>query len=511
MNKLINRSLILTLIIGIFSCTDLEEDPVGLLAPEAFFKSAADVETAVLGAYADIAAEAFYGRKLVLSLLLRGDMADIGDRNTPGRRQQVNDFDMDSNNGMVTAFWPRAYMIISAANAGIFGTEIVTEPAERINQLKAEAMFVRAFTYYHLVRVFGDIPYIDSFIDDPDAIKDVSKTPASEVYQNIIADLQFAKQNLPDSHPNDVRSRPTKGTAAAYLASVHLTLGNHQEAYNEAKWVIDNKDQFGYGLMEDFALLYDALNADGLQEHIFMVDFLGQTGGPRGQQTDWMGPITGIRSVTLPTTNAGWSVAVPAFAVFETWDARDYRREVSFIDSAYIDDELVGYEQFAPNHGSPRPHIAKYWRNAGNHRGDGGQSDNNYAAMRYAEVLLIAAEALNQMNGGPNAEAEGYVNQIRERARNWAGTMTDFPEDVTSGLSQADFHDLVIEERRLELAFEYKRWYDIKRLDLGNEVFKGASSLEPHDNFDPNRDYLFPLPQDELDRNENLEPQNSGY
>ena len=511
MNKLINKSLILTFIIGIFSCTDLEEEPIGLLAPEAFFKSAKDVETAVLGAYAHIANERYYGRKLVLSLLLRGDMADIGDRNTPGRRQQVNDFNMDPNNGMITNFWPKSYEIIGAANAGIKGTEIVTEPAGQINALKGEAMFLRAFAYYHLVRIFGDIPYIESFIDNPDEIKDISKTPASEIYQNIIADLEFAKQNLPDKIANNIRSRPTKGTAAAYLASVHLTLGNYQEAYDEAKWVIDNKDQFEYGLMEDFAQLYDASNADGLEEHIFMVDFLGLTTGGSGQQTDWMGPITGIRSVVLPTTNSGWSVAVPAFKVFETWDERDYRREVSFIDSAYIDDELVGYDQFAPNHGSPRPHIGKYWRNAGNHRGDGGQSDNNYAAMRYAEVLLIAAEALNEINGGPNAEAEGYVNQIRERARNWTGSMTDFPEDVPSGLSQQDFHDLVIDERRLELAFEYKRWYDIKRLGLGEEVFKGPNSLEPHDNFDPSRDYLFPLPQDELDRNENLLPQNSGY
>ena len=376
MNLSFNKLIILTLILGIFSCTDLEEDPIGLLAPEAFFKTTADVETAVLGAYAHIANEQFYGRKLVLSLLLRGDMADIGDRNTPGRRQQVNDFEMDSNNGMITAFWPRTYRVIGAANAGLKGVEIMGESSEKLNELEGEARFLRAFTYYHLVRIFGDIPYIDSFIENPDEIADISTTPASEIYQNIIADLEFAKDNLPDSYPNDVRSRPTKGTAAAYLASVHLTLGNDQQAYDEAKWVIDNKDQFGYALMGDFAELYDATNADGLDEHIFAVDFLGQVNAGN-ENTDWMAPITGIRSVSLPNTGAGWSVAVPAFPVFSIWDERDYRREVSFIDSAFIEDELVGYDKFAPNHGSPRPHIGKYWRNAGNHRGDGGFSDND--------------------------------------------------------------------------------------------------------------------------------------
>lgn len=93
--------------------------------------------------------------------------------------------------------------------------------------LVGEARFLRAFTYYHLVRLFGDIPYIDFFIEDPAAISDISKTSEAEVYQNIIADLEYAKQALPDSYSSGVRSRPTRGTAAAYLASE-----NWQQAYN---------------------------------------------------------------------------------------------------------------------------------------------------------------------------------------------------------------------------------------------------------------------------------------
>ncbi|MEQ8337977.1 MAG: RagB/SusD family nutrient uptake outer membrane protein, partial [Cyclobacteriaceae bacterium] len=185
------------------------------------------------------------------------------------------------------------------------------------------------------------------------------------------------------------------------------------------------------------------------------------------------------------------------------------RKDVSFVDSAYLDQALtqwVGYDQFAPNHGSPRPHIAKYWANPGNHTGEGGGSDNNYSAMRYAEVLLTAAEAAINL-GGQDAEAVGYINQVRARARNWNGTMTTFPADLTGA---EDLTQEVREERRLELAFEYKRWYDIKRWGIGDAVF-GPGSLEPHGNFDATRDYYFPLPQDELDRNENLKPQNTGY
>ena len=503
----------LVLTIGIFSCTDLEEEPFGVLAPEGFFTSAREVETAVLGTYANIASEPFYGRQLVLALQLRSDMCDIGDRNTPGERQQMNDFNVDANNTMVTAMWPRAYLIIGSANAAIAGAELVGEPADEINALIAEARFVRAFVYYHLVRLFGDIPYIDFFIDNPETIQDISRTSASEVYEHIIADLEFSKESLPDNHDGGIRTRPTKGTAAAYLASVHLTLENWQEAYEEAKWVIDNKGQFGYDLMEDFQDLYDASMADGLAEHIFAVDFLSNVSGSGLQNQDWMGPITGIRGYVDENLEPkeGWSVSVPAFSVYETWDARDYRRKVSFIDSAFVDGVWSGYEKFAPNHNSSRPHIAKFFLKCGDHRGDCAISDNNYVAMRYAEVLLIAAEALAEMNGGSNAEAEGYINEVRARARNWAGTQTDFPADVQTGLSKSEFIDLVLEERRLELAFEFKRWYDIKRRQLSDEVFKGPNALEPHDNFDATRDYLLPIPQDEIDRNENLRPQNNGY
>ena len=155
-----------------------------------------------------------------------------------------------------------------------------------------------------------------------------------------------------------------------------------------------------------------------------------------------------------------------------------------------------------------QPHIAKYTRFPWG--GEFRNSDTNYPAMRYAEVLLIAAEALAETSGATE-EAVGYVNQIRERARNWPGENSTFPEDVSEGIGTPEFIELILEERRLELAFEFKRWYDIKRRRLGEEVFKGPDSLEPHPNFDPNRDYLMPLPQVELNVNPNLRPQNPGY
>ncbi|MBT33856.1 MAG: RagB/SusD family nutrient uptake outer membrane protein [Thalassobius sp.] len=504
MKRYINKLIIFPLLLSFLACTDLEEEPVGVLAPESFFKTPSDVQAAIYGAYGHMASETVFGRKLSLTLQLRSDMCDIGDRGTPARRQQVNDFDMDSNNGMITEFWPSLYQVVSAANAAVDGVQLIDATDEEKNALEGEARFVRAYAYYHLVRIFGDIPYIDYFVSDPDAVKSIAKTSAAEVYEHIIADTEFAKENLPDTHSGDVRTRPTAGTAATMLASIHLTLGNFQEAADEAVWVINNKDRFGYALEDDFQTLYIAEQADNLKEHIFAVDFLGQQSGSSSANDDIMGPITGIRGAD----QNGWSVSVPSMAVYNTWDARDYRRKVSLEDTTSVGGVATPYTEYQQ---VQRPHIAKFARYPGNANADTRYSDHNYVLFRYAEVLLIAAEALNETAGGPTAEALGYINQVRARARNWAGTMTDFPADLADGMSQSDFRTAVLEERRLELAFEFKRWYDIKRRDMLVEVFTGVNSLESHDNVDTSRDYLFPLPQDELERNANLLPQNSGY
>lgn len=487
------------------ACTDLEEEPLGLLAPEGFFKTPADVEATIFGALDRMASERVWGRKLVASLQLRSDMVDIGDRGTAGRRIQVNDFNMDAGNGMVSSFWPNMYRAISSVNAAIAGLQQISASENRKLALEAEARFFRSFNYYHLVRLFGDIPYIDEFITDPESVISISKTSESEVYQNIISDLIFAKQNLPDNYPGDVRSRPTAGSAATMLASVYLTLGDYQQAATEAEWVINNRDRFGYDLEPDFQDLFDATKtgrATPSREHIFVFEFLGQQRATGGANFDFMAPMTGVRG----SDHRGFSVCVPSMAVYDTWDDRDYRKKVSFEDTTLINGVPSPYTEFPV---TQRPHIAKYFRFAGTANADRRLSDHNYAAFRYAEVLLIAAEALNESNGAPTAQALDYINQVRARARNYAGVQTDFPADL-GNMSQEAFRNAVMEERRIELAFEYKRWYDIKRRDMLLEVFTGPESLEPQE-VDPNRDYLFPLPQDELMRNENLLPQNPGY
>jgi len=484
-----------------FSCADLTENPVGLLSPEGFYKSKKDVESGIFGAYSSLASEPLFGRQFLSAIMLRSDMVDIGNRGTAAERIQVNDFTMDAANGMVARFWPIWFQVISAANSAEAGAKTLGLAEVDINPLIAEAKFVRAFSYYHLVRNFGSLPYVDTFISDPESVKTIGKLSEEEIYKKIIVDLEYAKQWLPDKHVGDVRSRPSKGAAAAYLASLYLTQGNYPKAYAEAKYVIDNKDKFGYRLESDYQDLFVATKADAIKETIFAVDFLGNI-SLGIYNDDLMPSMVGNR---LPEV-AGFGVLVPSLKVYSTWDSRDYRKKVSFQDTLILGTRVIPYTGFP----DPRPHIDKWRRFPGTSGAGARYSDFNYNDFRYAEVLLIAAEAIGEISG-PNDEAYGYLNQIRTRARNAAGKLQAFPQNVPMNLNKQDFINLVMEERRLELAFEFKRWYDIKRRKLGDIVFKGSNSLEPRSAFDSNRDYLMPIPATEIAINPNLAPQNPGY
>lgn len=502
MKNKISKIVAIATIVFISGCADLEEKPVGVLSPQAYFKTTKDVEVAIFGAYGVIASEPLFGRQFSSALMLRSDMVDIGNRGTPAERIQVNDFAMDANNGMVAKFWPVWYQVINAANSAEAGALTLGLDEAVINPLVAEARFVRAFSYFHLVRCFGSIPYIDFAVSDPSKIIGISKTSEADIYLGIIKDLEFAKQWLPNSFVSDLRTRPTKGTAAAYLASVYLTQGNFSGAYTEAKWVIDNKATYKYNLEADFQNLYRANLNDNTLEHIFAIDFLGKL-SVGSYNDDLMGPMVGVRN----SAELGFGVLVPSLKVYTTWNSLDYRKRVSFTDTTLlVNGTKVDYTKF-PN--EKRPHIAKWRRFPGNSNADGRYSDFNYPDFRYAEILLIAAEALAETSG-PTAEAQGYVNQVRARARNRAGVATTFPANISPTLTKTEFIDAVLEDRRLELAFESKRWYDIKRRKLGDIVFKGTNSLEPRI-FDANRDYLMPLPATELAINPSLAPNNPGY
>ncbi|KGK31965.1 RagB/SusD family nutrient uptake outer membrane protein [Cellulophaga baltica 4] len=503
------KYLFLLIGLSMVGCSDLEEDPQGLLAPESFFSSTTDIQTAVNGAYGHMIHENFWGRKLPTTLMLRSDMVAIADPAAKVERQQHDDFTVLTDNLMIDTYWPRSYQIIGAANQAIAGAELVDVADDVKNPITAQAYFVRAFMYFHLVRQFGAIPYLNAPVTDVQESKVISSTPADEVYANIIADLEFAKAWLPDTQV--ARSLPAKSAASSYLSLVYLTMGEWQKAYDEAKEVIDNKGIYDLELDPDYQSLFDATKIDASKEPIFVLDFNNFRDGNAGN--DQLGPMSGLRGDEQYGNGGGWSIMAPALGVYTSWDAGDYRRAVSLDDTAVFDGELTSYPDFISASKDDRnvnqPYIAKYTRFPGEFaNGNGRATSYNYSMMRYAEVLLIAAEAAVEL--GDNASATTYINEVRARARSggsWKNTgASAVPADITGTVTVND----VLEERRLELSFEGIRWYDIARRKLGSEVF-GASGFEgAKPGFDPAQDYLLPIPADEIIRNPNL-TQTPGY
>lgn len=518
-------------------CSDLEEKPITQLSPDSYFSdlTLGQIDGFVSGAYAHMVHRNFMSREMTQALMFRSDMMAIG-RTSNQPRTDHDNFTVQADNGLISGggntYWKKVYQIIAAANEAVQKSAFVEGADETAKkELIAKARFARAFAYFHLVRQFGDIPYLDENTSLGEASV-AARTPVADVYANIIADFEYAKTNLPNTQAS--RAMPAKSAASAYLSLVYLTMGqfddaNFQKAYNEAKDLIGKEGIYNLGLEPDFQNLYKASTIDASLEPIFVLDFTGSNSGDQGR--DYQGAFTGIRSderyknASGGNSGGGWSVQVPALKVFREWSAQDYRRDVTFDDTAIHNGVVVPYTIFTTGNGDAvnRPHVAKYTRMSDGTATEGNNraSQSNYMMMRYAEVLLIGAEAANEV--GQSGDAETWVNRVMARSRAGGisnGNVTSVIPADFSGLSKDDFRTRLLEERRFELAYEMKRWYDIARRKLGATAF-GPNGLESEvsteqnvgpgpKSFDPAKDYLFPIPLDEIVRNPNL-TQNPKY
>ncbi len=502
----ISKILFAFLALALFACADLEEDTTGSLVPEGFFTDVASLEAAVNGSITHAINEEWWGRKLSIALMLRSDMVNL--QSTQTRRVEMDQLTTTDDNEMVFDPWERGYAGIAAANLAINSAQFVEGSEDEINALIGRAYFMRAYYYFTFVRLHGDIPYLDdSNFQDVATLNTLSSTPAATVYENILSDLEFAKTWLPDTQSS--RAIPSKAAASSYIALVNLTLGNWQAAFDEATEVINNAGTYGLALDSNFQNLFNAEVIDGSPEPIFALDYNNFEAPDNAY--DQIAPMTGIRGDDR-NEGGGWSVAVPVLAVYESFDPADYRRTVSFEEEASIGGTVVPFSQFTISgheHAGNMPYIAKYGRFPGSFdRGNARATSHNMSQIRFAEVLLIAAEAAVEI--GNNAAALDYINQVRARARAGGETKTGadvavvvapsaVPADLTGTVTVAD----VLEERRIELAFEGKRWYDIARRRMGNDVYSASGFEGEKANFS-DIDYLMPIPFDELQRNPNL-------
>ncbi len=413
---------------------------------------------------------------------------------------ELDNFNVTSFNPILGIMWAQCYFGILRANLVVTRVPNVAVMSEPIRKRSiGEAKFLRALYYYHLVRVFGDVPLYTNVITAEQAAT-IARSPIQQVYAQIITDLNEAAATLPNTYTGADKGRATAGAAKGLLAAVYLTLGDKTNAAAKAKEVIDNRVQYGYDLWNDYADNFKLENENG-KESLFEVQY--RSGG--GTWSDY-GAGTKINTFYGPRSQnvvreAGYGFTVPTKDFVDQYEKTgtaystitDKRRNRSI----WIPGDTYGtYTQPSSLIGSPLGfNTKKYFIPVDNTTGDDGQwrSALNVPIMRYSEVLLTYAEA-----AGPSL-GKAAADQVRARAG---------LAPMAAGMSDAAWLAAMYKERRLEFGFEMHRWYDLLRHPDPNYFVttmrnSGKTNILPKHRF-------MPIPQAERDKNSNLS-QNTGY
>ena len=396
-----------------------------------------------------------------------------------------------TNINRTSATWGHLYRGVRNANIAIERIqEMETIIEEEKAPLIAEARFLRGYTYFNLVRLYGPVPlYLETVVED------MSRKPLDEVYTAIINDLKAGEIDLPDTP--DQFGHPTKWSAKAMLAEVYLTTGDFLAAKNKAKEIIDANV---YSLVEvsvadDFNKIFGP-GANGTTEEVFYLKFSHEDGTTYPHKLLWdkdqYSPFGSY--VTYGLTNNNFLL---------NWNSNDLRKQFN-IFSQYIN-RYTGAVETLP---TSTPILSCKYRDLA------APSNGNYAndatILRYADVLLTYSEAAVMADNAVTATAVEYLNKIKRRAYGYPSGSVSPVDYPATGWTVSSFRDVVIQERGYELFLEGKRWFDLKRLgpDKLKEICllnKGFEVKDLH--------LLWPIPQQEINTNPDIDPedQNPGY
>lgn len=489
-NRFFALAFSLTAVGGLVSCADefLEKAPKGELTSENFFQDANQAEQAVNAIYAHLRSFNVHVFSYIGITDIASDDADKG--SVPGDAgflQDINDFTFDANNTAVNGIWSGYYQGVFRANQVLTNVPDIEMEEELKTRLLGEARFLRAYFYFFLVRTYGDIPLIDRPLN-PDEYQQ-PRVPAAQIYDFIEEDLTFAIANLPEKseYPATDLGRATSGAAKAYLAKVHLYQEDFAAAFQLAQEVITSGE---YELFPNYEAIFRR-EGEHSSESIFEVSTVGlEQGGGASQFNE----VQGIRG----NPNNGWGFNNPSADLIAAYEENDPRlgATVIFNGDTLSSGEVVLAD---PNMGANARFSKKAWVPERPPIGFG-NSGANIRLFRYADLLLMAAEAANEL--GNSAEALNYLNQVRERARQ--GNAAILPDVTTT--DQAELRAAIWQERRVELAMEQHRYFDLVRSGQAETVFNNLNI-----NWTPNKHEVFPIPQAEIDISGGTLTQNPGY
>lgn len=475
--------------VGLVSCEDyLDKAPLGELTSENFFQDELQATQAVNAIYAHLRSFNVHVFSYIGVTDIASDDADKG--SVPGDAgflQDINDFTFDANNTAVNGIWSGYFQGVFRANQVIANVPEIDMDEELKARLIGEARFLRAYFYFFLVRTYGDLPLIDRPLNPDEYVQ--TRVSTDQIYAFIEEDLNFAAENLPEKSEYEASElgRATAGAAKSFLAKVHLFQNEFQEAFDLAQEVISSGE---YELYPDYEGIFRR-EGEHSSESIFEVSTVALEAGGGGSQFN---EVQGIRG----NPNNGWGFNGPSDDLMAAYEENDPRLVATIINNG---DTLPSGEVVVadPNMGENARFSLKAWLPERPPSGFG-NSGANIRLFRYADLLLIAAEAANEI-GNPSQALE-YVNRIRERARQGEDNiLPDLTMTDQSGLREAIYH-----ERRIELAMEQHRYFDLVRQGRAQEVFAELGIT-----WTPGKHEVYPVPQSEIDISGGSITQNPGY
>lgn len=486
--------LINVLFILAFACTDfVDYDPADTheITADVYFQSANDYEAAVVGTYDPL-------QWMYLNILI-GDIAS--DNTLSGGEsatdvvgiQQIDEMTHNPNNDNLTSIWKFCYEGINRVN-------YLEENKNKLDfdgksALYGEVYFLRAYYYFELVKFFGDVPLFTEYRLTSSDSGTFERTPVEEVYAQIEIDLQNAISSLPEAQSQG--GRVTKNAAYALLGKAYL----YQDKFPDAANALENIIGL-YSLVNDYGSQFVKAGENG-PESVFEVQHSNESNWwdwnfvPQGTEGNFGIVHNGPRAFDGPDYATGWSFNIPTNALYESFEEGDTRKDASILDiEAFVAANTDWNGGAGVSYGVGYKHTGyfnhKYITRAGE---SGAQPElnflTNYRAIRYADVLLMAAEANNRGNIN-DTKAQNYLNLVRQRA---FGDMDHNIDATGSELTQA-----ILDERNFELSMEGHRFFDLVRT--------GQATNKISD-FIAGKHEVFPIPQQEIDIS-GLS-QNSGY
>ena len=499
MKNKINYLFLFVLFTSFLGCSDfLEEDPVSDISVENSFKTEADAKAAIIGVYNSLQLEGVYGKS---QTLFTTDEHNAGSK-VPLSGVNLYAFTAD-NVEVILPIWRDHYKGINRANLSISKIPSIDMDVDERNTLVAEAKFIKALLYFNLIRYFGDVPYKYS---ETTSLNDLTipRTPVATIYENIIEDLEYGVDSLKVKAAG-LAGHATQDAAKTLLSSVYLTRGSMANRDNTGNGIADFTlakqyskeviDANRYSLCPYFPDAFIVQNKNN-DEIVFDVQFkspgLG-VGNTIGLNMGIPSNATGIDNLLAGGSQG--SIRANPFHQFYYEEADSIRMQ--WTNARILIDAATGsYSKVSAVSNNPPVSAAKFRRYPVRSPGFALQTndyDVNWPIFRYAEVLLIFAEASNEIDG-PTQEAIDVLNMLRSRARNTniGGIHRDIlprslNPQISAGLVDLDlsnplvsdqtaFRNYIILERSRELSQEGKRWFDLVRWGILKNTLRGLNA-----------------------------------